>query len=132
MVRSAAFLLVLLLTGSAHVQTEEQVSARLTPTVHACEESPENSGTLSQAPCYKDEAVRQDQDLNRTWINLIRRVSSTRRAFLRRDERQWIKDRDEDCHGEASAYINSTASYVFNVCMVKETIRRTIWLEHVQ
>ena len=115
--------------GSALAQTDQQVAARLTPIVHACEKSPENGGTLQQALCYKDEVDRQDQALNQTWLRIMGLSAPSRQAFLRRSERQWIKDRDEDCQKEASEYINSTASYMFNVCMADETIRRTIWLE---
>ena len=134
MARTVVMLLLLsaLCGGSAYAQTDEQVAARLTPIVHACEKSPENGGTLQQALCYKDEIARQDQMLNRTWLRVMGLSSPSRKAFLRRSERQWIKYRDEDCHKEASEYINSTASYMFNVCMADGTIRRTIWLEQAR
>jgi len=104
----------------------------LTPMVHTCENSPGNGGTFEQALCYKDEAVRQGQRLNKTWIHVISKISRGRRKALRQDEQQWIKDRDDDCHDEAAGYINSTAAYMFNVCMANETIHRTMWLEGIR
>jgi len=134
MLRASAplILLALLSTTPANAQTDEEVAARLTAEVHSCEKSPENGGTLEQAFCYKDEAVRQDKKLNKTWISLMGRVTTTRQVVLRRSERRWIKERDGDCHKAASDYINSTYAYMFNVCVVDETIRRTMWLEQVK
>jgi uncharacterized protein YecT (DUF1311 family) len=131
MARIAAFAyaIALAFAGHAYGQTDEEVAARLTPAVHTCESARENSGTLQQALCYKDEVARQDQRLNKTWAEVISRLPPDRRETLRRSEREWIKQRDADCHDEAAGYINSTAAYMFNVCMANETIRRTIWLE---
>jgi uncharacterized protein YecT (DUF1311 family) len=131
MARTTAFAsaLALAFAGHAYGQTDAQVAARLTQTVHACESAPVNSGTLGQAICYKDEAARQDKRLNETWAQVIGRLPPDRLEALRRDERKWIKDRDDNCRDEAAAYVNSTAAYMFNVCMTDETIRRTIWLE---
>ena len=129
---SFAYAIALAFAGQAHGQIDEQVAARLTPTVHICEKSSENSGTLQQALCYKEEAARQDQHLNKTWVEVIKRLSPVRRDALRRSERHWLKKRDADCRDETSDYINSTAAYMFNVCMVNENIRRTMWLEKAQ
>ena len=127
-----AYALALAFAGSANAQTDEEVAARLTPTVHTCEHSRENGGTLEQALCYKDEASRQDQRLNDVWMEVINRQSFADRERLRRSERRWIKERDATCHQEAAAYINSTAAYMFNVCMADEIIRRIIWLDKVR
>lgn len=102
---------------------------RFAPAIHACERLPENGGTVQQAICYREEAVRQDQQLNAVWNRVIYRLSPADRASLRRRERRWIRDRDAECRQEAAAYINSTAAYILNVCRASETIRRTIWLE---
>ena len=128
-ISASAFALALAFCGRAYAQTDAQVAERLTPTVHACEKSPENSGTFEQALCYKDEVARQNDKLNETWTHVIERLSPNRRKALRISERRWIKERDNDCRAEATDYINSTASYMFNVCAANATIRRTIWLE---
>jgi uncharacterized protein YecT (DUF1311 family) len=131
MIRAATFATALAFgfAACADAQTDQEVAARLTPAVHACERLPENGGTVEQAICYRDEAIRQDQQLNSLWRRVIYRLSPADRAPLRRSERRWVKDRDEECRQEAAGYINSTAAYMFNVCMANETIRRTIWLE---
>ena len=131
MARIAAFAYALALAFARHAygQTDEEVAARLTPAVHTCERAQENNGTLQQALCYKDEVDRQDQRLNRTWAAVISGLSPDRRETLRRGEREWLKQRDADCHHEAAGYANATAAYMFNLCMANETIRRTIWLE---
>lgn len=131
-IAALAYALGLAFAGHAYGQTDEQVVVRLTPAVHKCESAPENSGTLQQALCYKDEMSRQDQRLNKSWAEVIVKLPLDRREGLRRSERQWIKQRDADCRDEAAGYINSTAAYMFNVCVVDETIRRTIWLESVR
>jgi len=131
MIRVAAFASALALgfAGCASAQTDQQVAARLTAAVHACENSPENTGTLEQALCYKGEAARQDQHLNDLLSRIVDRLSPADHEQLRRSERRWIRQRDTKCHQEAADYINSTASYMFNACMADQTIRRTIWLE---
>jgi uncharacterized protein YecT (DUF1311 family) len=115
--------------GCTYAQTDEEVAARLTPAVHACEDSPANGGTVEQAICYKDEASRQDQQLNDLWTRVMGRLSPAGRNRLRRSERVWIRERDDDCRQEAVGYINSTAAYMFNLCIADETIRRIMWLE---
>jgi uncharacterized protein YecT (DUF1311 family) len=126
---AVASALALAFAGHAYGQSDEQVAARRTQTVHACENASRSSGTLEQALCYKDELVRQDQRLNETWAHVIGRLPAVRREALRHDEGRWIKDRDKACRDEALGYVNSTAAYIFNVCMTNETIRRAIWLE---
>jgi uncharacterized protein YecT (DUF1311 family) len=125
--RATLVVTCLMSAGSASAQTDAEVAARLTPTVHACESAPENGGTLQQAICYRDEATRQDRQLNDVWRRAMARTDH--RRDLRRTERQWIKDRDAECKSEAADYVNSTAAYMFNSCLVDETIRRIIWLE---
>ena len=129
---SSTFALVLASSGFACAQTDEEVAARLTPAVHACESAPENGGTLQQALCYKDEVARQDTRLNETWARVMSSLPPSRREALRKRERTWIKQRDEDCKQESAAYINSTAAYMFNVCMAQAAIRRTMWLEKLR
>jgi uncharacterized protein YecT (DUF1311 family) len=131
MTRLAAFgfIFALAIAKAANAQTDEEVTALLTPTVRTCEHAPENGGTLEQAICYRDEAVRQDQQLNDLWTRVVSGSSLAGREALRRSERRWIKERDATCHQEAAAYINSTAAYMFNVCMTHETIRRILWLK---
>jgi uncharacterized protein YecT (DUF1311 family) len=97
----------------------------LTPEVQACENDPNNGGTFQQAICYRDELARQDARLNTVWQQL----PEGRRARLRAKERQWISERDKDCKDVADGYINSTAAYMFNTCMVEETINRINWIE---
>ena|ERR1700742_2345751 len=123
---------LLAFVGTASAQTEDEISARLTSAVHACESAAGNEGTFQQALCYRDEIGRQDQRLNELWKQVVARSSPKEREILRRSERQWIKDRDVDCHNDSAGYTNSTAAYMFNVCMARDTIRRIIWLENVR
>jgi uncharacterized protein YecT (DUF1311 family) len=131
MVRPAAMIyaLVLAVGWPACAQTDRDVAARLTPEVRACEQAPENSGTLQQALCYKDEDTRQDKRLNDLWAQVMSSISPARRQNLRANERRWVEQRDEDCKDEANAYINSTAAYMYNRCYAEESIRRIIWME---
>jgi uncharacterized protein YecT (DUF1311 family) len=123
MLSIATLLAMQLASGAAAEDRDWQ--KRLTAEIRLCESAPENKGTLSQALCYQAEAARQDARLNETW----RHLAVDRKEKIREDERHWVRQRDAICKSEASDYINSTASYMFNVCLVRETIRRTIWLE---
>jgi uncharacterized protein YecT (DUF1311 family) len=60
------------------------------------------------------------------------RMSAARRQTLRQSERRWIKQRDKDCNDEANGYVNSTAVYMFHLCMANSSIRRIIWLERAR
>jgi uncharacterized protein YecT (DUF1311 family) len=117
-------LLIMQLTSGAAAESRDW-QQRLTSEVRACESAPDNKGTLSQALCYQAEVARQDARLNEAWQHL----AANRREKIRGDERRWLRQRDAVCKSEAADYANSTASYMFNVCSVRETIRRTIWLE---
>jgi uncharacterized protein YecT (DUF1311 family) len=128
-VTGLSFAAALMFASTASCQTDQQVAARLSATLHACENAPENGGTFQQAICYRDEAARQDRRLNDTWKRVMDRLPPGRREALRRDERRWIKERDADCRDEADAYIGSTAAYMGSHCVAEETIRRTMWLE---
>jgi len=63
------------------------------------------------------------------WKHVIAEIPESRLKSLRRSEHQWIGERDQECRREKNFYINSTAAYMYNVCMAREDIRRTIWLE---
>ena len=130
-IAAPACILVLALAEPGYCQTDDEVAARLTPSVQTCEQAPENAGTFPQALCYKDELTRQDQQLNATWTQVTNRLAAARMEKLRRGERQWIKERDATCEREATEYVNATKAYMYNVCMTNETIRRIMWLEKV-
>ena len=132
MALSTSFALIAALGAPVFEQTDAEVAARHTPAVYACERSPDHTGTLDQAICYRDEVVRQDRRLNQTWQRVIARLTPVRRTTLRRNERAWIKSRDVECAGEADDYINSTRAYMHNSCIVDADIRRTIWLEKLR
>jgi uncharacterized protein YecT (DUF1311 family) len=124
----AALVIVQVAPGDAATSTQDDDDAwkqSLTPEVHACETAPENGGTFQQAICYRDELARQDARLNKIWLHF----SKDHRAKLREGERRWISDRDKGCADEAAGYVNSTARYMYNICMVEETIERIEWLE---
>jgi uncharacterized protein YecT (DUF1311 family) len=123
------FAALIVLARPALAQTEHEIAGRLTDTLRECERLPENSGTVDQAICYNDEVTRQDERLNNTWRRFTADLPTAELKDLRLDERMWIKQRDEECRHEKSYYINATAAYMFNLCLAREDIRRTIWLE---
>ena len=128
MLGTTASLPLFILAAGLIGQGDKSILARLTSAVHACETSPENGGTLQQAICYRDEFARQDANLNAEWHRVLARLPPPRLTSLRRVERAWVVEREKDCRGEASDYINSTAAYMYNLCRVKATIRRVMWL----
>lgn len=132
MLRTIALSIILAGISPAAAQSDNEVESRLTPALHLCETAPQNGGTLQQAECYRDEDVRQDRRLNETWKGALARLLPYQRDKLRRDERIWIKKRRDICRDEESEYVNSTAAYMFEVCMANAAIRRTIWLERIR
>jgi uncharacterized protein YecT (DUF1311 family) len=116
---------------SSYARIDSAVMGRLSPAVKARERAPDSGGTAEQAACYFDEDRRQDRLLNELRKRMLARSSPAERSVLRRTERRWIKRRDTLCGNERSKYINSTAAYMFNVCMSAQTIRRIISLEQL-
>jgi uncharacterized protein YecT (DUF1311 family) len=118
---------LLAIAGPAKGQTDAEVASRITPTLHECENAPENGRTV----CEGAEARRQDQQLNKTWARVMTGLPPRRQRVLRDIERTWIRQREKDCQSEMDDYVNSTARYMFAHCMAEASIRRTFWLEHL-
>lgn len=121
-------LLAMSLAGPAHGQSDSEIASQISPQLRACESDPQNGGTLQQALCYAREDARQERLLNEAW----RRIPPSRRAALRAGERRWIRQRDAKCRAVAADSINSTANYMFAMCVADETIRRRIWLDRAR
>lgn len=117
---------------AALAQTEAVVTARLTPAYHACRKQA-YGGTFPEAICMADENRRQDVMLNARWRRTIGAMSRVSADALRKRQREWIRSRDPRCKAEVTGQdvINSTAIYVYNVCMLDMTVRRIMFLERL-
>jgi uncharacterized protein YecT (DUF1311 family) len=133
MLAIAALFLAAGLSGYDGFQpSDDAIHAHYTAALHACENAPENGGTFQQAMCMFAEDQRQDKALNAVWARVMARLDARRSAELRANQRQWIKDRAASATEDAAGAINSTAKYMYNASYADETIRRTIWLEHLR
>ena len=87
-----------------------------------------NFGPLEKNNCIAAENMRQDHKLNATYQRVMLRLKPERRIALRNAERAWIKDAATYCRRVDSKIVDGSDSG----CMLDETIRRTIWLEHLR
>jgi uncharacterized protein YecT (DUF1311 family) len=77
--------------------------------------------------CNRAELDRRDQELNRLYADLIRRLPSTQVRSLRSAERAWIQRRHRTCRQEGAGD-SQDANVAFLQCLVNETAGRIEWL----
>ena len=108
------------------------IDARYSAAYRACQNDPAST-TYSLNMCQNAEMKRQDQAINLQWPQAMARVGKTRAPALRQAERKWIAAREAYCKGWADDYRGGTiAGVIYGGCYIDETIRRTIWLEHLR
>ena len=87
--------------------------------------------TFNATDCSGEEAVAQDVQLNLVWKRTVVRLGPSRMVELRGSERAWIGAIDKYC--DQGVVPNATfGRAVVNEWYITETIRRTIWLEHLR
>lgn len=89
-----------------------------------CQTYGERNNTIARVDCSENELVFQDGRLNGAYKIVMARLSATRKADLRADQRNWIKARDSKC-SDAEDFDKSD-------CLSYETIKRTRYLERVR
>jgi uncharacterized protein YecT (DUF1311 family) len=88
--------------------------------------------TSGMIACTETERNFQDGKLNQAYKMVISRLPAIRQDELRRSERNWIKTRDAICAKELTGEFagGSMGRVTWLGCLVDETIKRTITLEH--
>ena len=110
-----------------------ELEARYTRDYRWCLANPQPT-TLSQDMCNGQEMKRQDNRLNVEWRIVLNRLGKPAEiAELRAAERLWIIDRKQHCDDQSKVAEGGTIeTLLYGSCMIDETIRRTIWLEHLR
>lgn len=125
-----AFGPILLLEDPAPVQP--QIDARHTRPYQRCL-TRKDLNTILHNQCNGDEMNRQDAALNSVWKVTFARLDPACQIALRGAERQWIKDRQSHCLLQSKEAEGGTLEAIlYSSCMIDQTIRRTIWLEHLR
>lgn len=80
--------------------------------------------------CYSAEYDQIDAKLNREYQAALRRLkSATRERELRKEQRQWLRDRWKKCESEYEGP-GTLDRLVYAMCAHNEMVRRTVWLSH--
>lgn len=117
----------------AHAASKSPVEQRYTQAYSRCLASAEAQGQTSAViECNAIETRIQDGKLNQTYKMVMVRLPTNRQEQLRRDERNWIKLRNFGCAKEQhDAGVEGTlGEQIYSGCILDETIKRTIYLEH--
>lgn len=104
----------------------------LSPQVDRCLDSGDAARGVHPAmmDCLRDEYVRQDQRLNRSYAAAMRRLRPAGQARLRTLQRAWLRGRNGPCHAEFEVSGGGQISdLAFLSCRAEETARRARWLE---
>ena len=80
--------------------------------------------------CVAEFSDREDVRLNRAYQAALARMRSPQRDLLRREQRQWIRDRDAECRAELEGG-GSQASIYATLCVLRLTETRADELERM-
>lgn len=117
----------------AHAASKSPAEQRYTLAYNRCLAPAEAQGqTSAVVECNAVETRIQDGRLNQTYKMVMARLPANRQEQLRRDERNWIKLRNSGCAKEQrDAGVEGTlGEQIYSGCILDETIKRTIYLEH--
>ena len=121
-------------TSAAHAASKSPVEQRYSATYNRCMASGDAAQgiTSGMIDCTEAERNIQDGKLNQAYKMVIARLPVSRQDDLRRSERNWIKARDAICAKELTGDFagGSMSRVTWLGCLVDETIKRTMALEH--
>jgi uncharacterized protein YecT (DUF1311 family) len=86
--------------------------------------------TAEMIDCIDAETKVQDKALNATYQKIMKDLNDRQKGKLREAQRAWITYRDSWCAAQQDDDWGSISTIVANNCVLDETIRRTIELEH--
>jgi uncharacterized protein YecT (DUF1311 family) len=125
---SAPFLAATLAAVSPARAASPDIEARYSKDFKAC---PGLSGsTLEIVGCIDGERAVQDKALNTTYQKVLGDLTAPQKTHLRDAQRAWIAYRDAWCGAQQDDEWGSISKIVAAQCVLDETIRRTIELEH--
>ena len=105
-----------------------EVEARYSKTFKTCPGM--DRSTAEMVDCIDAETKVQDKALNATYQKIMTDLNDRQKANLKAAQRAWITYRDAWCAAQQDSDWGSISTIVANNCVLDETIRRTIELEH--
>ena len=105
-----------------------EVEARYSKTFKTCPGM--DRSTAEMVDCIGAETKVQDKALNATYQKIMADLNDRQKANLKAAQRAWITYRDAWCAAQQDSDWGSISTIVANNCVLDETIRRTIELEH--
>ncbi|HWE44543.1 MAG TPA: lysozyme inhibitor LprI family protein [Caulobacteraceae bacterium] len=118
----------LCLTAFPALAGSPEVEARYSKTFKTCPGM--ERSTMEMVDCIDAETKLQDKALNATYQKIMDDLNDRQKANLRTAQRAWIAYRDAWCAAQQDSDWGSISTIVANNCVLDETIRRTIELEH--
>lgn len=88
--------------------------------------------TVEILNCAADEQARQEKRLNANYQALLKRLSPTRQAELRKAQRLWLQLRDANCDSWVEPMGGSSQGLFHSSCYLEMTTRRATELEIMQ
>lgn len=116
--------------GHAQAASKSPVEQRYRASYQMCLDSADT--TQAMVSCNETERTFQDEKLNQAYQMVMARLPANRKTELRQSERKWVKYRDATCGKELTGDFagGSMTRVTYSGCLVDETIKRTIYLEH--
>ena len=105
-----------------------EIEARYSKTFKTCPGM--ERSTAEMVDCIGAETKLQDKALNATYQKIMADLNDRQKAKLKAAQRAWIAYRDAWCEAQYDDDWGSISTIVANNCILDETIRRTIELEH--
>ena len=123
-----AFLSLALIAAAPARAGAPDIEARYTQAFKTCPGM--DRSTMEMIGCIDAEHAVQDKALNATYQKILADLTEAQKAKLRAAQRAWIAYRDTWCAAQQDEAWGSISTIVAANCVLDETIRRTIELEH--
>jgi uncharacterized protein YecT (DUF1311 family) len=124
---------ILFCACQAHAASQSPIEQRYSATYSRCMATGDAAQgiTSGMIECTEAERNFQDGKLNQAYKMVMSRLPANRQDGLRLSERNWIKARDANCERQRREDGGGSMSHVTWLgCLMDETIKRTISLEH--
>ncbi len=127
-----AALLIMVASAAADPRDwHTKYTSHFSRTYWACQRGA-GEGDHIHTKCAWEEYRRRDTELNAVYKTVIADLPTQGALDLRAGQRKWIVQRDATCTRIRIAQPGTIALHLEPQCLADQTIRRTIWLEHLR
>lgn len=127
MLFSRVFIITAFIATSALAQTQAQVEKRYTASYKQC--LSDSADAFETYECVETEYHVHDGRLNQSYVMVMKTAVPAAKRRLRTLQRTWIKQRDAKCSEVARLHPVDMDTWQ-TLCLLDETIKRTIFLEN--